>query len=100
MGEKTKQSTKAPLFGGRELLFSQRELLLLVGPLLDTCSVFLELSVINVRTAWPRYVSGFWVNLCQGICTFLTMVIFGNPLLEKLDRVKVQYGMMEDEDGL
>ena len=34
MGEKTKQSTKAPLFGGRELLFSQRELLLLVGPLL------------------------------------------------------------------
>ncbi len=34
--------------------------LLLVGPLLDTCSVFLELSVINVRTAWPRYVSGFW----------------------------------------
>ena len=74
--------------------------LLLVGPLLDTCSVFLELSVINVRTAWPRYVSGFWVNLSQGVCTFLTMVIFGNPLLEKLDRVKVQYGMMEDEDGL
>lgn len=74
--------------------------LLLVGPLLDTCSVFLELSVINVRTAWPRYVSGFWVNLCQGVCTFLTMVIFGNSLLEKLDRVKVQYGMMEDEDGL
>ena len=34
MGEKTKQSTKAPLFGGRELLFSQRELLLLVGLLL------------------------------------------------------------------
>ena len=34
MGEKTKQSTKVPLFGGRELLFSQRELLLLVGPLL------------------------------------------------------------------
>ena len=100
MGEKTKQSTKAPLFGGQELLFSQRELLLLVGPLLDTCSVFLELSVINVRTAWPRYVSGFWVNLSQGVCTFLTMVIFGNPLLEKLDRVKVQYGMMEDEDGL
>ena len=74
--------------------------LLLVGPLLDTCSVFLELSVINVGTAWPRYVSGLWVNLSQGVCTFLTMVIFGNPLLEKLDRVKVQYGMMEDEDGL
>ena len=81
-------------------VFGFLTMLLLVGPLLDTCSVFLELSVINVRTAWPRYVSGFWVNLSQGVCTFLTMVIFGNPLLEKLDRVKVQYGMMEDEDGL
>lgn len=74
--------------------------LLLVGPLLDTCSVFLTLPVISVQTAWPLYVSGFWVNLSQGVCTFLTMLIFGNPLLEKLNRVKVQYGMMEDEDGL
>lgn len=48
----------------------------------------------------PVMCPGFWVNLCQGVCTFLTMLIFGNPLLEKLDRVKVQYGMMEDEDGL
>lgn len=74
--------------------------LLFVGPLLDTCSVFLTLPVISVQTAWPLYVSGFWVNLSQGVCTFLTMLIFGNPLLEKLNRVKVQYGMMEDEDGL
>ena len=74
--------------------------LLFVGPLLDTCSVFLTLPVINMQTAWPLYLSGFPVNLSQGICTFVTMLIFGKPLLEKLDRVKVQYGMMEDEDGL
>ena len=81
-------------------IFGFFTVLLFVGPLLDTCSVFLTLPVINLKTAWPLYVSGFPVNLSQGVCTFLTMVLFGKPLLEKLDRVKVQYGMMEDENGI
>ncbi len=74
-------------------------MVLFVGPLLDTCSVFLTLPVISAQTAWPLYVSGFPVNISQGICTALTMILFGKPLLEKLDRVKLQYGM-GDDDGL
>lgn len=81
-------------------IFGFLTMLCFVGPLLDTCSVFLTLPVINLETAWPLYVSGFPVNLSQGVCTFLTILLFGNALLEKLDRVKVQYGMTEDEDGL
>ena len=73
---------------------------LFVGPILDTCSVFLMLTEVGMTNAWPLYVSGFPVNLSQGVCTFLTMLLFGKPLLEKLDRVKQQYGMMEDENGL
>lgn len=73
---------------------------LFVGPLLDTCTVFLTLPIINVQSAWPLYLSGFPVNISQGICTALTMVLFGPALLEKLDRVKLQYGMTEDEDGV
>ena len=72
---------------------------LFVGPLLDTCTVFLTLPIINAQTAWPIYVSGFPVNISQGICTALTMVLFGPALLEKLDRVKLQYGM-ENDDGI
>lgn len=73
---------------------------LFVGPLLDTCTVFLTLPIINAQTAWPLYVSGFPVNISQGVCTALTMLLFGPALLEKLDRVKLQYGMAEDEDGV
>lgn len=73
--------------------------LLFVGPLLDTGSVFVTLPTLSWENAWPLYVSGFPVNFSQGICTFLTMLLFGRPLLEKLDRVKTQYGMGED-DGL
>ena len=72
---------------------------LFVGPLLDTGSVFLSLPTLSWEAALPLYISGFPVNLSQGICTFLVMFLFGNPLLEKLDRVKTQYGMGED-DGL
>ena len=78
-------------------VFGFLAVLLFVGPLLDTCTVFLTLPVINAQMAWPLYVSGFPVNLSQGLCTLLTMLLFGKPLLEKLDRVKLQYGMGEDD---
>lgn len=67
-----------------------------VGPLLDTCSVFLMLPEVNLKTAWPMYVSGFPINLSQAACTFLTMLLLGNPLLEKLDRVKLKFGITEE----
>lgn len=74
--------------------------ILWVGPLLDTSGVFLTLPTIRWATAWPMYVSGLPVNLSQAVCTALVMLLFGKPLLEKLDRIKVKYGMMEDENGL
>ena len=69
--------------------------LLLVGPLLDTCSVFLTLTEITPKTAWPLYLSGFPVNASQAVCTFITILLLGEPLLEKLDRVKLKFGFTE-----
>ena len=80
-------------------IFGFLAMVLFVGPLLDTCSVFLTLAQPSLKTAWPLYISGFPVNISQGACTAVTMLLFGKPLLEKLDRVKLQYGMGE-EDGI
>lgn len=74
--------------------------LLIVGPILDTSSVFLTLPQFTAGGALAIYLSGIPVNLSQGLCTFLTMLLFGKPLLEKLDRVKAKYGTREDENGL
>ena len=63
-------------------------------------SLGLTLPIINAQTAWPLYISGFPVNISQGVCTALTMVLFGPALLEKLERVKLQYGMTEDGNGV
>jgi len=74
--------------------------LLLVGPLLDTCTVFLAPISMNLTSILAIYISGFPVNVSQGLSTFAVMFLLGKPLLEKLDRIQVKYGMMEDEHGI
>ena len=74
--------------------------ILWVGPLLDCSHIFLMLSAINRDSVLAALISGFPVNLSQAICTVLIMLLIGRALLDKLDRVKTKYGMMEDEDGL
>ena len=74
--------------------------ILWVGPLLDCSHIFLMVSVINWDSIIAAFVSGFPVNLSQAICTVLVMLLFARPLLDKLDRIKVKYGMMEGENGL
>lgn len=81
-------------------LFGFFATILWVGPLLDCSHIFLMLSAINRDSVLAALISGFPVNLSQAICTVLIMLLFGRPLLDKLDRVKTKYGMMEDEDGL
>ena len=81
-------------------IFGFLAVILWVGPLLDTSSVFLMLSDINWNSVLLTYSAGLSVNISQAICTVLVMLLFGRPLLDKLDRIKVKYGMMEGENGL
>lgn len=74
--------------------------LLWVGPLLDCSSIFLVLPKITWPAVIATFVSGFYVNVSQAICTALIMFLLGNALLEKLDRIKMKYGMMEGDDGI
>ena len=74
--------------------------ILWVGPLLDCSHIFLMITNINWASVTATFVSGFYVNVSQAICTVLVMLLFGKPLMEKLDRIKIKYGMMEDANGL
>jgi len=70
-------------------------ILLLVGPLLDLCTVFTMLSEINLEGIILVYVQGFPANLTHAAGCATTMLVFSKPLLEKLDRLKLKYGMLE-----
>ncbi len=67
----------------------------IVGPLLDTSSLFTMVAMLTPEAAAAIYISGFPVNCIHASCVFLTLLLVSNPLLDKLERVKVKYGMME-----
>ena len=67
----------------------------IVGPLLDTCTLVTMAAVINTGSAGAVYLSGLPVNLMHGGATLVTLILIGKPLLGKLTRVQIKYGMME-----
>ncbi len=68
---------------------------LLIGPILDTCALFTMASAINAGTVGAVYLSGIPVNLVHAAAVGLTLLFFSRPMLEKLDRVRMKYGMLE-----
>ncbi len=66
-----------------------------IGPILDSSHIFIMMQKITFETVFLSLASGFSVNVSQGVCTAIIMLVFGKPLLEKLNRIKQKYGMME-----
>ena len=68
----------------------------LVGPILDTCSLFTMVSAVTPETAVAVYGIGFaTANVPHGIATFVTLFLVGDLILRKLARMRVKYGLME-----
>ena len=70
-------------------------IVLCIGPLLDATSLFLGFVAVNENTFAAVFVPGFVVNCIQGGCAVLVMLLLGKPLLGKLDRIKLKYGVMD-----
>ena len=68
-----------------------------IGPLLDLSTVFLALSRFSLSAMLGIFMSGFYVNFSQAVCTAVILFLLGNALLAKLDRVKRKYGIMDFE---
>ena len=52
---------------------------------------------MNLQSILAMYGMGFTVNVSQSISTFLVLFLLGKPLLGKLDRIKLKYGMEDEE---
>ena len=67
----------------------------IVGPVLDTFSVFAMANVFSVKAIGAIYLSGLPVNVVHGVATFVTLYFLCKPMTEKLNRIKIKYGMMD-----
>lgn len=88
---KGEKRIRAAVFGGI-VVFG------IVGPLLDVCTLFTMSSAITKETAAAVFLSGMPVNAIHALATFLTLLLLSKPISEKLDRIKIKYGMMEEEE--
>lgn len=68
---------------------------LIVGPLLDCCTVFTTGSRLTWKYAAAVFAAGIPYNFQHALACGLTMLLFSRPLLEKLERLTRKYGMMD-----
>jgi energy-coupling factor transport system substrate-specific component len=77
-------------------IFGALVVMLVVGPLLDTCALFTMSAMINTTVASGVYLAGLPVNAVHASATVLTLLFLSKPMFEKLDRIKCKYGLLED----
>ena len=77
-------------------IFGAVLVIVIVGPLLDTCSLFTEMADVTAENALVVYVAGFPLNLIHAAATFLTLFFLSGPIFSELDRLKMKYGLLGD----
>lgn len=78
----------------KQTLFAFFAVMLVVGPLLDTCTVFTTGSKISWRFAAAVYLAGLPHNVIHGASCAATVLLLGKPMLTKLNRIKTKYGIL------
>lgn len=66
-----------------------------IGPMLDTCTIFTTASRLSWKFALTVLAAGVAYNLRHALACAVTMLLFSRPLLGKLDRLMVKYGMLD-----
>ncbi|WP_202128898.1 ECF transporter S component [Paenibacillus dendrobii] len=58
-----------------------------------------SLLMFTPEFSWPAllatYISGFWFDMVHAISTVFFLFIISRPMIEKLDRIKTKYGLIE-----
>lgn len=78
------------IFGGLSAVF-------IYGGIMNPAAALLSASKLNWNMLMAYYLTGFPLDCIQGAATWLFLWFAGEPMLEKLDRVKVKYGLVETE---
>lgn len=72
--------------------------MVIVGPILDTCTLFTMASMVDTSSAAMVYMAGVPFNAVHGVATFATLFVLCKPMMEKLERIKIKYGMMDEAE--
>ncbi len=77
-------------------IFGAGVVMIVVGPLLDLCTLFTMTSMVNTENAAAVFIAGLPVNAIHAVATVVFLLLLSGPMFEKLDRLKLKYKMMQD----
>ena len=63
-------------------------------------AVMMSPASLELSTVFAYYVSGFPMDLIHAFATVVVLLLISESMLEKLDRLKVKYGITEPNQSL
>ncbi len=76
-------------------IFGALSAIIVYGGIMNPASVLIWAHEINRGQIVTSYVTGFPVDAVHAAATFIFLWFAAEPMLEKLDRIKVKYGLVE-----
>ena len=76
------------IYGGAAVLF-------LYGGIMNPCSVLLAQGTLTLPAVIASYVTGFGPDMVHAGATVIFLFLIARPMMEKLDRVRVKYGLID-----
>lgn len=76
-------------------IFGALAAILIYGGIMNPVSALMWAGELNWKILLTYYVSGFPMDCIQAAATWLFLWFAAEPMLEKLDRIKVKYGLVE-----
>ena len=80
---------------GSLCVFGAIATVVIYGGIMNPASALIWARSLDLRTLLTYYISGFPVDLVHGASTVFFLLVAAEPMLEKLDRIKVKYGLVE-----
>lgn len=76
-------------------IFGGLATLLVYGGIINIGSMMMFTSEFSLPALMTTYISGFWFDMVHAISTVVFLFFIANPMIEKLDRIKTKYGLIE-----
>ncbi len=87
-GDLKKTRLSLCIFGGLTTFF-------IYGGIINLGSLLIFTAHFSWKALLATYISGFWFDMVHGIATVFFLYFTSQPMIEKLDRIKIKYGLIE-----
>ncbi|MHB8061906.1 MAG: ECF transporter S component [Ruminiclostridium sp.] len=76
------------IFGGLATFF-------IYGGIINIGSLLMFTSQFSWKALIATYISGFWFDMVHASATVIFLYFLSQPMIEKLDRIQIKYGLIE-----